>query len=370
MPTLGRHQDLIRALAAKSARPLSFLSGNYPDQELWRGYARKKIYELFHHAPPRVRFEERIVEERDCGGYVQKKLWFTASPYSTVSAMLLLPPFTRGKQPGILCLHDHGGLFAWGKEKVAGTEADGHPALAAHKERYYSGLSVAHELAKAGFAVLAIDQLYFGDRRLAGLPEVDGLDLTTVDGHAEFERIAADRETDAALGVTQSGATLMGLAVWDAIRAVEFLTTVEGVDARRIGCFGAFSGGLLAVYVSGLCDLIRATSAAGWVTTMAGLVESGVPGPGWSHFAVPGLYNFLDLPDVACLTVPRALFLMAMEGEPVFPAAGGEEAFRKIRKVYEMAGHGDDFARQTYPGEARVTRQMIDDATRWFQRWL
>jgi len=370
MPTLGHHHHLIRSLAAKAARPLSFLSGNYPDQELWRGYARKKIFELLHYAPPRVSFAEETVAEDDCGTYVRRKLWFSSSQYTRVSAYLLMPPATRGKLPGLICLHDHGGLFAWGKEKIVSTGDDEPPALVEHKEKWYSGLSVAHELAVAGFAVLAIDNFYFGDRRLAGTPEVDGLDLSTPEGHAEFERVAAANEAAAAMNVMQAGATLMGFSIWDAIRAVEFLTTVEGVDDRRIGCFGAFSGGLLAVYLSGLCDLIRVTCAAGWVTSFADVIEAGVPGTAWCHFTVPGLYNFLDLPDVACLTVPRALSLMALQDDPVFPGSGAEKAFARVRKVFEMAGKADDFLSQTYPGEPRFNRQMLADSCRWFERWL
>lgn len=370
MGTTGHHQELVKALAAKAARPLSFLSGNYPDQELWRGYARKKIFELLHYAPPRVDFEPEIVEERDCGPYIYRKLWFRSSPYTRVCAVLLLPQQTHGKLPGIVCLHDHGGLFAWGKEKLVASDGSEHPALAAHKEKRYGGMSVAHELAVTGHAVLVIDGFYFGDRRISGLPEVDDCDLSTPDGHAAFEDAAARNESSAALNLVQGGATVMGLAVWDAIRSVEFLTTVDGVDDRRIGCFGAHSGGLLAMYLSGLCDLVRVTCAAGWVTTFAGLVESGVPGGGWAHFVVPGLYNFLDLPDMACLTVPRSLSLMAIGDDPYFPGAGADGAFKKVRKVFQMAGRDGEFSSKVYGGESSFTHDMLADSLRWFERWL
>jgi len=370
MATLGSHQELVKALAARAARPLSFLSGNYPDQEMWRGYARKKIFELLHYAPPRVAFDEEVVEEEDAGPYVRRTLWFSTSQQTRVSACLLMPRHGQGKLPGIVCLHDHGGLFAWGKEKVVSTGTADYPALAAHKEQHYSGLSVAHELAAAGFAVLAIDQFYFGERRLDGLPALEGLDLSTPDGHAAFEKIAAAYEPVAALNVTQAGGTLMGLAVWDAIRAVEFLTTVDGVDDRRLGAFGAFSGGLLAVFLSGLCDLLRVTCAAGWVTTFAAMIETGVPGQGWCHYAVPGLYNFLDLPDVACLSVPRALSLIAFDSDPSFPSSVADAAFARVREVYEKADHGVDFLPQVHRGASAFTRDMLDDALRWFRRWL
>ena len=116
--------------------------------------------------------------------------------------------------------------------------------------------------------------------------------------------------------------------------------------------------------------MVRVTCAAGWVTTLAGIVESGVPGAGWCHFAVPGLYNFLDLPDIACLTVPRALQLMALKNEPFFPGFDADDAFKKVRKVYEMAEKADDFFSQTYSGKSCFTSQMFADTLRWFKRWL
>jgi dienelactone hydrolase len=369
MPNLGHHHHLIKSLAAKAARPLSFLSGNYPDQEMWRGFARKKVFELLHYAPPRVGFAEEIVEEVDVGPYVRKKLWFSSSQYTRVSAYLLMPRSMRGKLPGVVCLHDHGGMHAWGKEKLVPTAADEYPALAAHKQKYYNGLSVAHELAIKGFAVLAIDSFFFGDRRLAGTPEVDKLDLTNPDDQAEFEKIATRLEPVAALDLMQAGATMMGLAIWDAIRAVEFMTTIEGIDGRRIGCFGAFSGGLLAMFLGGLYDLVRVTCAAGWTTTFADVIEDGVPGPEWAQFAIPGFYNFMDLPDVASLTVPRALMLMSLTGDSVFPNRSADDAFGKVRKVYEMADKADDFQSQTY-GEPAVSPNLMNDALRWFERWL
>jgi len=125
----------------------------------------------------------------------------------------------------------------------------------------------------------------------------------------------------------------------------------------------------MALYVSGLCDLVRATCAAGWITSYAGLAEAGVPGNSWCHFAIPGLYRFLDLPDVACLSVPRALFLLGLDNDPVFPAHS-HGTFDRIRTVYENAEHGDDFSWQIYSGEPRFSAQMLADTLHWFQRWL
>lgn len=369
MPTLGNQHNLVKSLADRAAQPLSYLSGIYPDLATWRGFALKKVFQLLHYAPPQVDFREEVVESEERDGIARRTVWFSSSSQTRVSARLLLPTASRGKRPGIVCLHDHGDLFAWGREKVVCTEADEHPALAEHKAARYSGLSVAEELARAGFAVLAPDMFGFGDRHPGGLDEIDDLDLTDPEQHERFEQIARAHEATTGLNLIQAGATPMGLHVWDAIRAVEYLTTVPGVDERRIGCFGAHSGGLLAIYLSGLCDLVRATVAIGWVASLRGVIEAGVPGTSWMQFAVPGLYNFLDLPDVACLTIPRALMLVALADDPLFPATAAEKSFADIRKVFDDADKGVDFLGQTAPGRA-VTSDIVREALGWFERWI
>jgi hypothetical protein len=89
----------------------------------------------------------------------------------------------------------------------------------------------------------------------------------------------------------------------------------------------------------------------------------------WSQFVIPGLYNFLDLPDIACLSVPRSLYLAAFEKEPAFPASDADDAFGRAARVYEMADHSDSFLGRKQSDAACVSRQMLAESLRWFRRW-
>jgi hypothetical protein len=56
----------------------------------------------------------------------------------------------------MVVLHDHGGFYVWGKEKVVALD-DEHDALRAFKREYYGGNSITTELVRQGYVVIAID---------------------------------------------------------------------------------------------------------------------------------------------------------------------------------------------------------------------
>src|SRR5204863_1386144 len=87
-------------------------------------------------------------------------------------ALVLKPAGARGKLPGIVGLHDHGGNKYFGLRKITRMSKDPHPAIVRHQEHYYSGLAWANELARRGYVVLVHDTFTFGSRRmrLADLP--------------------------------------------------------------------------------------------------------------------------------------------------------------------------------------------------------
>ena len=55
-------------------------------------------------------------------GYEIRKISFAGSAHYRVPGLLLVPTAGKGPFPGIVALHDHGGYFYHGKEKLVEME--------------------------------------------------------------------------------------------------------------------------------------------------------------------------------------------------------------------------------------------------------
>src|SRR5437870_11433018 len=112
---------------------LSFLRDEFTDVTAWKKQARGKLLELLHYAPPKCKPEAETVEKVDRGDYVQEKVYFNTTPDLRVPAYVLIPKKAKRPLPGIVALHDHGGFYLWGKEKLVEDPED-HPTLTAFQK--------------------------------------------------------------------------------------------------------------------------------------------------------------------------------------------------------------------------------------------
>jgi hypothetical protein len=90
---------------------------------------------------------------------------------------------------------------------------------------------------------------------------------------------------------------------------------------------------------------------------------------GWVHH-VPGLYQELDLPDVAALACPRPLLVIQGSQDRLFPLDGVHRALAKIGAVYERAGIPERYAGRIYDAPHQFNLAMQDEASAWLDRWL
>ena len=124
-----------------------------------------KLKELLHYDPPACDPRPEVVAKVDRDGYVRETVPFNTTPDIRVPAYVLVPKGLKKPAPGIVALHDHGGMYFWGREKIV--EVDGeHPVLAEFKRGAYGGKSIASELARHGYVVIVIDMFYWGERRM------------------------------------------------------------------------------------------------------------------------------------------------------------------------------------------------------------
>ena len=69
-----------------------------------------------------MRSAAETVEKVDCGEYVRGEVYFNTTPDIRVPAFVLIPKNAPKPAPAIVALHDHGGFYLWGKEKIVDLE--------------------------------------------------------------------------------------------------------------------------------------------------------------------------------------------------------------------------------------------------------
>jgi len=340
-------------MAERLTYPLSWTSGHLTDFAAWRAQARDRVIKCFLAPPPRVPFNAETLGERHMGDYVSRKIVFNITGDSRVLAYLLVPG-GRGPFPAVLLLHDHGARFDIGKEKVIrpwGTSAERMASSQEWVDECYGGRYLGEELARRGYVCLATDALNWSDR-----------------GGASFEQQQA-----LACTLLHFGASLAGLIAHEDLRAAEFLASQPEVDADRIAAMGLSMGSFRTWQVSALSDHVSAGVAVCWMCTNKGVMVPGnnqTTSPSAYTMTHPGLYNWLDHPDVASIACPKPMLFYNGLRDGLFPVPSVEEAYAKMRAVWSSQGVSDRLETRLWDTPHEFNAEMQTEAFAWLDRFL
>ena len=162
----------------------------------------------------KVPLDAETISEDDAGKYLRRKVRFRPEPDDRVPAWLLIPKQIPAGQklPAMLCLHQ---TTAIGKDEPAGLGGLPH-------------LHYAHELAERGFVCIVPDYPSFGDYPY---------DFKTQGAHYASGSMKA---------------------IWNNIRAIDFLETIPEIDRNRIGVIGHSLGGHNALFTATFDERLKA----------------------------------------------------------------------------------------------------------------
>ncbi|HTE20543.1 MAG TPA: alpha/beta hydrolase family protein [Armatimonadota bacterium] len=362
---------------ATASPSLSFLRDEFRDRAAWKHAARGKLLELLHYSPPKVDPRPEVVEKVDRGEYVREKVYFNTTPDVRVPAYVLVPKAAKRPLPGIVALHDHGGFYFWGKEKLV--EAPGeakteHPVLQEFKREYYGGRSIASDLARQGYVVVVIDMFYWGERRM--LLDDDPADWRDRPTDIPAERIAAfnrrSGQSEDLVGrtISAAGFTWPGVMFWDDRRTVDYLVSRPEVDPKRIGCVGLSVGGLRSCHLAALDDRVKASVVVGWMASFPAQLKSHIVHTIGHTKLVPGLYRYLDYPDVASLAMPNAMLVINGSRDGLFETKGVRASFDKLEACYRKAGIPDRVRTRLYDTPHEFNGEMQAEAWEWLRKWV
>ncbi len=372
----GNLEGVIRRIRAH--RPLDLNAERWReansggDFETWQQQAHGCLMAGLHYDPGTLDLQAEVLDREERDGFVLETVAFNTTPWIRVNGFFLLPTDVDYPVPGLVVFHAWGGPMLFGRERIVNTGRD-HPALVSHRDDVYSGRYLAEEFAKAGYAVIVIDAFHFGERApraLNGIPDV--YDPFEVQGE-EYNVLHQRVREQLYLGVRQlnwAGTTWMGVNYWDDSRCVDYLMSREEVDSERIGCTGLSGGGWRTNILAALDYRVKASVGVGWMTTGDYQQIYNVSGAIGTFCLLPGVWNRIDIQDLAIMRAPLATMVVSCLSDPLFPPEAQHEAARQIQAGFEWAGRGDHFYSYMPDKKHCYDAEIQAEAIGWLDRYL
>ena len=377
----GKYFNLVKEHMEKLDYPMSFLAAEYTDVEKWQDEVRAEVRRLLNYNPPETPLDSQVHDEYIKDGLVYKHVSY-AQPYGPrTEGILMHPENIKGKLPGFIGLHDHGGFKYYGKEKITAPK-NAPQIMKGYQAEYYGGRAWASELAKRGYAVFVPDVFLWGSRKIVpeDLPEFylrgwisgsGGLN-EPVDSDAyiaAYNAYAGHAESDIAKTFTEAGMCWPGITVYDDMRAVDFLTAQADIDTDNIGCGGLSGGGLRTVLLASMDKRVKASCCVGFMSTAEQFALYKVYTHTWMLY-IPGLSNIMDFTDLYSLHGAKPTMVLYDTDDPLYTPKGQEDADKRLRAIYAKMGARELYRGQFFPGPHKFDVEMQEIAFDFFDEWL
>jgi dienelactone hydrolase len=304
----------------------AFVATDLASAKRWQQRARKALVDRLGGFPAtRAPLNAEVLESKDFGSYRRERIVFDTRRNLSAIGYLLLPKEVARPLPVVVCFSGHGR----GLQDILGISDEGTPTAerGAGYSKQYAMQCVDH-----GYATFAVEQLAFGTRR---------------DDAARKAGPAVESCRPAACAAVLFGQTMAAWRVWDAMRAIDYLTTRPEVNSGRIATMGASGGGTTSLLTGALDQRVKVTVVSAYFNTFRDSIVS------VSHCPdnyVPGLLRDMEMYDLSGLVAPRGLFVESGRRDAIFPIGGSELAAAKAQTIYRTFRVPDRMGYQIHEG--------------------
>ena len=316
-------------VAAAMPKPAEFVAKLPAEARAWQRRTRKALADVVGFLDQkRVPLAPRIVRSVDRGSYVRRKVMLRTTPWSDLP-LYVLEPKTPGKKPVVLALHGHG----YGVKDIVGLWEDGSERW--EPEGYHKDFGC--ELAQRGFVVVAPEISCFGERVSDYEHLKKTLQPTTCHNAGTYAMML--------------GKSIAGLRVWEGMRALDYVETLNGADATRIGAMGISGGGLHTFFSTALDLRIKACVISGYFCDWRHSVLA------MNHCTcnfIPGLMTLGELSDLAALVAPRPCLVENGTKDDIFPIEHVKRTVNKARRAWDVFGARDELQTDYFEGRHAI----------------
>lgn len=226
------------------------------------------------------------IEEKD---YTIEKVLIETFPGFYLGGNLYRPRNGHAKHPGILNPHGH-----W-------------PYGRLENQPLYSGPSLGISLARQGYVAFAYDMVGY----------TDTIQIPHHFGSPE-QRLWSFGP--------------LGLQLWNSIRSLDFLESLDDVDSGRLGVTGASGGGTQAFLLAAIDDRLQFASPVNMVSAImqgGDLCEN-----------APGLRLNTGNVEIAAMFAPKPMLLVSATGD--WTRNVPKEEYPAIKRIYDLYGKGSE----------------------------
>lgn len=249
--------------------------------------------------------------ERD--GYSIEKVLLETYPGFYLGGNLYRPLGRRGKFPGVVSPHGH---WAYGRLE--------NQQLASIPGR---GIS----LARQGYVVFTYDMVGYND--------------TTQAPHG----FGGPREALWSIGV-------LGLQLWDSMRAVDFVSSLPDVDPERIAATGASGGGTQTFLLTAVDDRVKVSAP---VNMISAIMQGGSPCEN-----APNLRVRTNNMEIGAMMAPRPLLMVSTTQD--WTRNTPQEEFPAVQGIYRLLGAEQNVEQAQINAPHNYNRQSREAVYRFF----
>ena len=306
----------------------------------WRRAAQAHFHACMGPVPALPARPARLkpLEKVACKGYTRFRYHLPREAGSIMPVYVLVPERGRFNGRAVICPHGHG----QDDKVVAGVEPPAKPY--GNWFGSFSG-NYAELLAQAGFLTATWSERTLSHERQDSTSNQDPCN-------------------SAALCAMAMGMTLPGLNLFDLHGVADFVASLPGVSADRMGLTGLSGGGTMTYLGGAYDDRFKAVAVFCGLFSYADYSQEG---GGCGQQIVPGLYPTLDVGELLALMAPRPLLLAQGRRDVLFNIFRLQRFARQARRAYRLTGHPDRVEVCLYDLAHQVN---IDAAIEFFTRSL
>lgn len=137
------------------------------------------------------------------------------------------------------------------------------------------------------------------------------------------------------------GLTLQGMIIAETMAWIKYMKAQKFIDSTRIGACGNSGGGTYTQFLAALEPSLSAVASCGYPSEYSYIFEK--ERKHCDCNILPGVIGKLEMWQVYSLFAPKPLLLDSGLNDSLIPVEYFHRNARKVKYVYEMTGHGENF---------------------------